>query len=257
MDFQHLIAFVTVASLAAYLQAFTGFAFGLVIISAVAVFGLMPVEHAALIVGLLTLVNAGQIALQGEGALLWRPFWIVLIGAVGFLPVGYFLLHYLSAHHVLALSVVLGVVIMLCSLTLARPIAPAKRPAWPGSTLVFGAASGLMTGLLSAGGPPLAYHFYRQPFSLAAIRETLTTVYAINQLVRLGLAALVGALTPHLFLIAGLTMPAVVGGAVLAKRFPPPWPIAIVRRVVGGLLFLSGAAIAGPAAIRLLGVWSI
>lgn len=254
MDFSQFVAFALVACFAAYLQAFTGFAFGLVTISAVAVFDLMPVEHAALIVGLLTLVSAGQIALQGEGALLWRPFWIVMMGALGFLPVGYFVLRYLSAHHVLVLSVVLGAVIMVCSFTLIRRIEPAKRTASTRSNLLFGAASGLMTGLLSAGGPPLAYHFYRQSFSLAAIRETLTTVYAINQLVRLGLAALVGALTPHLFLIAGLTIPAVIGGAALAKRFPPPLPITVVRRVVGGLLFLSGVAIAGPAATRLIGV---
>lgn len=252
MDISQFAAFVLVACLASYIQAFTGFAFGLVLLSGAALLGLMPVEDAALIVGLLTLVNAGHVMATGQRAILWRPFVIVLIGAFGLLPVGYLLLGYLSAHDLAALSIVLGAVVMVCSVMVIRPIQAAAKPASAGSTFFFGAVSGLMTGLLSAGGPPLAYHFYRQPISMPAIRETLTSVYAMNQLLRLGLVALAGGFTTHLVLVAGFTVPAVLGGAALAKRFPPPVPQPIFRSMVAGLLFLSGGALAVPPILGLM-----
>jgi uncharacterized membrane protein YfcA len=246
MDITGFLAFAAIAGLASYIQAFTGFAFGLVLLSGVALLGLMPVEHAALIVGLLTLVNAGHVVATGQGAIVWRSLAIVLAGAFSLLPVGYFLLRHLSTHDLSALSFILGATIMLCSALVLRPVRAASEPASAASTLFYGAASGLMTGLLSAGGPPLAYHFYRQPLPVAAIRETLTSVYALNQLVRLGLAGVAGAISGHLLVVAALTMPSVLLGAFLAKRFPPPLPLAVFRSMIAGLLFLSGAALAFP-----------
>jgi uncharacterized membrane protein YfcA len=246
MDITGFLAFASIACLASYVQAFTGFAFGLVLLSGVALLGLMPVEQAALIVGLLTLVNAGHVVATGQGAIVWRSLAIVLAGAFTLLPVGYFLLRHLSAHDLSALSFILGATIMLCSALVLRPVKAAAEPASTASTLFFGAVSGLMTGLLSAGGPPLAYHFYRQPLPVAAIRETLTSVYAINQIVRLALAGMAGAISGQLLVVGALTMPSVLLGAYLAKRCPPPLPIAVFRSMIAGLLFLSGAALALP-----------
>ncbi len=143
MDITGFLAFASIACVASYVQAFTGFAFGLVLLSGVALLGLMPVEQAALIVGLLTLVNAGHVVATGQGAIVWRSLAIVLAGAFTLLPVGYFLLRHLSAHDLSALSFILGATIMLCSaLVLVRskprqsrlpPRAPSFLGLFPGS----------------------------------------------------------------------------------------------------------------------------
>ena len=51
MSVVHFLSFVGLAVAAAYLQALTGFAFALVLMGGVAMFGLMPLEHAVAAAG--------------------------------------------------------------------------------------------------------------------------------------------------------------------------------------------------------------
>ena len=39
--------------------------------------------------------------------------------------------------------------------------------------MLLAVSMGLLGGLFSAGGPPLVYHFYRQPMAMEALRATL------------------------------------------------------------------------------------
>lgn len=68
MGLTPLLAFAGFAAVAAYVQTLTGFAFGLVMMGAIALVGLLPLPDAAAMVGMLTLVNATQMFAQGG----WR-----------------------------------------------------------------------------------------------------------------------------------------------------------------------------------------
>ena len=252
MTLFQLACFLGLVAAATYLQVLTGFAFALAIMGGAGLFGFPSLPDTAVIVGLLSLANAVQMLWKGHGAVLWKTLGIILLGTVLLLPVGYFILQHLSAENAAALSIALGIAIMICSLPLARPIEAMARLAPLATTFFFGAVSGLMTGLFSAGGPPLVYHLYRQPLSTVSVRETLILIFGLSQLVRVGLAGLDGGLNTGQFVIAGLALPVVIGVTWLGKRLPPPLGTGAMRKLVAALLFLSGLALMLPPLIAML-----
>lgn len=249
-----LAEFLALACIAAYIQTMTGFAFGLVMMGGIGLAGLLPLPDAAVVVGALTLANAGQMLLKGWRDVVWREFGIVMAGSIPLLIAGYSLLGWLAETRIDALRLILGLVIVLSSLQLARRPQPLPEKSGDGSFLFFGALSGVMGGLFSTGGPPLVYHLYRQPWPIARIRETLVTVFALNQVFRLSFVALSGRI-PGGAMISGLfALPIVVGATHAARRWPPAMSQANMRRIVFALLLLSGLSLAAPAAIHLFGV---
>ncbi len=254
MSGQSLGVFLALAGLAAYVQTITGFAFGLVMMGFIALFGLLPLPDAAAMVGVLTLVNATQMMLHGgRHHVAWRQLRIVLSASLPALAVGYFLLEWLAATRADALRVVLGVVIMASSLQLAVQRRSLDRPSSDRSFFAFGVVSGLMGGLFSTSGPPLVYHFYRQPMPVARIRETLVAAFGTAQVVRLSLVAATGNVPPPSTLAGVAAVPVVMAMTYAARRWPLPLPDALRKLIVFALLFLSGLSLALPAALRLLG----
>jgi uncharacterized membrane protein YfcA len=253
MSAQSLAVFLALAGVAAYVQTVTGFAFGLVMMGAIALFGLLPLPDAAVMVGLLSLVNTTQMVLHGG----WRhvarhALRLVLVASLPLLVVGYVLLEWLADTRADALRIALGIVIMASSLQLAMRRKALDRPSPDASFVGFGIVSGLMSGLFSTGGPPLVYHFYRQPMPVARIRETLVAAFGIAQLVRLSLVVLAGNIPPPSTLAGVAAVPVVMAMTYAARRWPPPLPDKLLKVIVFVLLFLSGLSLALPAALRLL-----
>ena len=62
-----IIGFVLMAGVAAYVQTLTGFAFGLLLMGGVGLTAVMPLRDAAVVTGVLTLVNAAIMMTKG-----WR-----------------------------------------------------------------------------------------------------------------------------------------------------------------------------------------
>ena len=254
MSLEALAGFLLIAGVAAYVQTVTGFAFGLVMMGLIALVGLLPLADAAVMVGLLTLVNATQMMLHGGRHHVARhELRLVLTASLPALVVGYFLLEWLADTRADALKVVLGAVIMASSLQLAVQRKALARPSSDASFVGFGIVSGVMGGLFSTGGPPLVYHFYRQPMPPARIRETLVAAFGAAQVVRLSLVALSGNIPPPSTLAGVAAVPVVMGMTYTARRWPPPLSAAALKAAVFVLLFLSGVSLALPAALRLLG----
>jgi uncharacterized protein len=253
MSVAELIGFLVLTGAAAYAQTLTGFAFGLITMGGVGLTGLLSLPDAAMIVSVLTLVNATQMLLKGWRDVAWREFGFVMAASIPLLFVGYWLLEWLAGTQADVLRLILGCVIIVSSLQLARKPEPLAKPSKDGSFLVFGAIAGLMGGMFSTAGPPLVYHFYRQPMPLVTERETLVTVFALNAVFRIGLVALSGNLPSGSTLTGLLAIPGVMGATYAARRWPPPVSPVTMRRVVFILLFLSGVSLGAPAVIHLLG----
>lgn len=253
MSLAELTGFVALAAAAAYAQTLTGFAFGLITMGGVGLTGLLSLPDAAMIVSVLTLVNATQMLLKGWRDVAWREFGFVMAASIPLLFVGYGLLEWLAGTQADVLRLILGLVIIVSSLQLARKPEPLPRQSRDGSFLFFGAVAGLMGGMFSTAGPPLVYHFYRQPMPLARVRETLVTVFALNAVFRIGLVAFSGDLPSGSTLTGLFAIPAVMGATYAARRWPPPASPATMRRIVFVLLFLSGISLGTPAVIHLLG----
>ncbi len=248
-----LVVFVGFAAVAAYVQTLTGFAFGLVMMGAVALVGLLPLPDAAAMVGMLTLVNATQMLVQGG----WRDvapreLRLILVASLPSLFVGYALLEWLADTRADLLKIGLGLVIMLSSLQLAvRPAGLARRSS-SASFVGFGMISGLMSGLFATGGPPLVYHLFRQPLSHARIRETLVTAFGVAQAVRLIVVVASGNMPSMSPVALILAIPTVMLMTYAARRWPPSLSQQAMRRIVFVLLFLSGLSLALPAALHLV-----
>ncbi|WP_348642806.1 sulfite exporter TauE/SafE family protein [Mesorhizobium sp. B2-6-2] len=247
-----LLAFAGFAAVAAYVQTLTGFAFGLVMMGAIALVGLLPLPDAAAMVGMLTLVNATQMLIQGGWReIARRELRLILVASLPSLLVGYALLEWLADTRADLLKIGLGLVIMMSSLQLAiRPAGLAKRSS-DASFVGFGVVSGLMSGLFATGGPPLVYHLFRQPMPHVRIRETLVTAFGAAQVVRLILVAASGNLPTMSPVALVVAIPAVMLMTYSARRWPPSLSQGTMRKIVFVLLFLSGLSLALPTAMHL------
>lgn len=247
-----LAGFLVIAGTAAFIQTLTGFAFGLIMMGAIALAGLMPITDAAVVVGALTIVNVTQMALKGWRLVLRREFALILFANLPMVVVGFLLLEWLAETRAEMLKLALGLLIMISSLQLAAKPAPLRKPSPDASLLGFGVLSGLMGGLFSANGPALVYHLYRQPLPVERIRETLVAIFGVAGMLRLGVVVLTGNLPPPSMAPALLAIPVVMGGTFLARRYPPPIGPAAFRRIVFLLLMASGLSLALPAGLSLL-----
>nr|WP_250157257.1 sulfite exporter TauE/SafE family protein [Tianweitania aestuarii] len=244
------------AGIAAYVQTLTGFAFGLILMAAVALGEILPLRDAAVVTGLLTLVNAAVMLRNGWTEVLKRQFLLVLLSSLPSLVVGYFVLEHLADQGLVILRILLGAIIIVSSLQLIMPPKREQRLASDRSFVAFGSISGLMSGLFSTSGPPLVYHFYRQPLPLLAIRETLVAIFGVNSLIRLGVVFADGTFPDKRYWVAFLAIIPVVAGTQLARRFPPPISPQTLKKIVFILLCASGASLALPAipaALRMAG----
>ncbi len=251
-----LAGFLLLTGVAAYMQTLTGFAFGLITMGGVGLSGLLSLPDAAMLVSMLTLVNASQMLLKGWRDVAWRHLAIVMAAGIPMLLAGYVLLGWLAGTRADALRLILGLVIIVSSLQLAHKPEPLARQSRDASFLLFGAIAGLMGGMFSTAGPPLVYHFYRQPMPLVRVRETLVTVFALNAVFRNSIVALAGDVPSGSVFSGLLAVPVVMGATYAARRWPPPLSPATMRRIVFVLLFLSGVSLGMPALIHLLGALS-
>ncbi len=180
----------------------------------------------------------------------WYLLGPTLAASLAGVVAGGLLLQWLSSEWVAALGVLLGCTITGCAVLLALQAAPRSQPSSVGSYVAVGAVSGVLGGLFSTAGPPLAYHLYRQPLPLPTIRDTMVIVFATNALVRLGLMVPTGHVSPQAWLLSLEAIPVVLLQTAWMKRHPPQLKPDHVRRVVCGLLALVGAGLVMPAVQR-------
>ncbi len=252
MSWTALTGLLLLTGVAAYAQTLTGFAFGLITMGGVGLTGLLSLPEAAMLVSLLTLVNAAQMLTKGWRDVDWRSFGLVMLAGLPCLCLGFFLLDWLAESRADWLRLALGATIIVSSVQLARKPPPLQRPSGPLSFLVFGGIAGVMGGMFSTSGPPVVYHLYRQPLPHVVVRETLVTIFAVNAAFRTGLVAASGPFPPAATLSGLLAVPMVMAATHLARRYPPPLTQRAMRQIVFLLLFLSGVSLGGPALVRLV-----
>ncbi|WP_137129086.1 TSUP family transporter [Rhizobium sp. FY34] len=251
MDIQSLAGLLLIAAIAAYSQTLTGFALGLIMMGGIGLTGIIPLTDAAVLVSILVIVNAAQVLAKGWRDIAFAQALPALAASLVFLGLGYFLLGLMASASLDWLKAVLGVVIVASSIQLSLKPQALPQLSSRASFIGFGAVAGVMGGLFSTAGPPLIYHFYRQPLKPTAVRETLVAIFATNAVVRLALVAGAGHLPSPSFWWGLLAIPVVIASTTLARRYPPPLSPLAMRRVAFLLLFLSGLSLAIPAILKL------
>lgn len=237
-----LLPFILLLALATAIQTYSGFSFGMLLMGGISVLGLMPLNAAALMVGILSLFNIitalhGQLRYVQVRAL----FWILLTGLPA-IVIGVWLLDNLVVGYEQQLKNLLGLAIIAsCLLQLAR-----RQPTKPSSPAAFylaGSLGGLLGGMFSTFGPPVIYLFYRQPWTITDIRATLFAVFTVTTLLRIGVVVVSGLPAVALgdYLIAGI--PVVLITTWICKRVALPISAQTSRKVAYALLLGCGAGL--------------
>jgi uncharacterized protein len=237
-------------ALATYAQTVTGFAFGLILMAGVVLTGLAPVALVAILISILSLFNCTLALYRNLGNLDKEIVLLCSVSGFATLVLGVWVLEVLSAHHVHWLQVILGVAIILSSLMLVVHPLPKRVRSGRASFLFFGGLSGFMGGMFSTSGPPLVFHFYRQPLGLAVVRDCLLLIFAINSLQRLVVVGIQGRLDLQILGLAATAIPVVMVFTWLGRRFPPPLSERNLRRVAFLLLFASGLSLCLSALLK-------
>ncbi|WP_157269623.1 sulfite exporter TauE/SafE family protein [Azohydromonas aeria] len=239
--FAVLLVLVAVGS---WFQTLTGFGLGMIVVGAASALGLAPLAALATLVNLVSLPQYA-LALRGCSAhIAWRLAVPAVIGMLPSIALGVALLDRLDERAALVLQALLGAVIVYSAFGLARRPQPLPAPSAPRSFLASGLAGGLMSGLFGMPGPPLIFHFYRQPLALPQIRSMLLAVFTAMSLWRTLASALQGQFDAALGLQAAVALPVMGGATLLARRFPPPLSPVAMRRLAYGVLTAIGIALA-------------
>ncbi len=251
MDPLNIALLLLLAGTAAYIQTITGFAFGLLMMGGIGLLGLLSLPDAAVIVSMLTLVNAAQVLLRGWRDVAWKEFRLAIGPGLVLLALGYFLLEQIANTNLNGLRFLLGLVIVGASIQLLLQPHPLPNRSSARSFVFVGALGGFLGGMFSTSGPPLIYHFYRQPLPPVSIRDTLVLIFGVNAVFRLALVAATGNFPVPALGWVLLGAPVVTATTFVAKRWPPPLPVLTLRRLAFSLLLLSGLSLAIPALLSL------
>lgn len=235
-----LIGFLVCVGVAAYAQTLTGFAFGLILLSAVALFDLVPVTDAANAAMVLTLVNTYSFFRADRRAPPWRLMRPALLTASVFVITGVFLLLWLSSQATHWLKIVLGVVITGCALLLMVQSQPRKTVSSPVAFSIAGGCAGLLGGLFGTSGPPIVYLLYRQPLEYMVVRRALLLMFATSSGLRLIFVLISGTFTLRSLVLCLLALPIVHTITTFTAGRPVPVSIRTLRMGVSMLLVVTG-----------------
>lgn len=236
----NIIGFLLCVAVAAYAQTITGFALGLVLLSAVTAFDLVPISDAANIAMVLSLVNAYSFFRADRRQRPWCMVRPALISSLCSVLIGVGLLLWLSANATQWLKIVLGIAIVGCACSLMLQRKPRKTLSSPTVFGMAGVLSGVLGGLFGTSGPPIVYLLYRQPLSGDVIRRALVLIFAGNACMRLMAVIVTGSFTGRALLLCVLSVPIVHFVTSFVAVRPPPVSAWTLRLAVMLLLAFSG-----------------
>jgi uncharacterized protein len=228
---------------ASYVQAISGFAFALIVMGVIPSLNLMEVADAAIVVTILAMVNTATALSKGFANVRWREAATSLMFSMPSIAIGLYLLDLLSGSHLGTLRIALGVTILFSGIMLLKP--PHQDAAvskWP-SFAIFGFLSGLISGLFSTGGPPVVFQFYRQPWPLPVIRDSLFVLFFVGSTARTAMVAFDTGIEERLLVLSAIALPVVVVFTKIGQRYAPGFSDTTIRRAVFGLLTLAAAAL--------------
>ena len=237
----NLLFFLVCVGIAAYVQTLTGFAFGLILLSSVAVFDIVPVTDAANAAMVLTLINTYSFFRADRRPPPWRMMRPALISGACFVVLGVVVLMWLSSQATHWLKIVLGAVICGSAILLMLQTKPRETVSPPAAFSVAGGFAGLLGGMFGTSGPPIVYLLYQQPLEYLVVRRALILMFATSSCIRLVMVLASGTFTLRSMVLCGLSVPIVHFITTFTAGRPLPFSVRILRTGVSCLLVVTGA----------------
>ncbi len=254
LEIWRIVAFLALIALGSFTQAFSGFALGLIVMGAVTALDIAPIPFTAGVISLVVVIN-GTTALHGHTKEIETGSLVpILLGLVPGVVVGFFLLSYLDTNLPALLRLLLGLFILVASVTMVFKPHPRQQMSGPLSHLAVGFGGGIFGGLFNTSGPPIIFLLYRQPLDVSAIRATLLSVFWIAATWRATLLMIDGGYSTDMLILTLLSLPIVIVTANLGRRLANRLPSLLMRRFAFSLLAILGAVLILPA-LAALQVW--
>lgn len=232
--------FLVFVAIGAMVQTMTGFAMGLIVMGGVTVLGLADIQVTAAVVSVISLVNAGVALRHTYKYVNYTYFRNISLGMIPLLIAGVVLLEYLQSESYTLLRTLLGIVIISAGIILMLKPTPWPQRSGTMAAVSAGCAGGIIGGLYSTAGPPLAYFMYRQPIDIIVTRATLLLIFALSTSGRTVVAGVAGHLTTRVLLISALAIPLVIIVTLVTSRFTRFLPDVFVRRLAFVMLIVIG-----------------
>lgn len=238
---QETLSVVLVFALAASIQGYSGFGFGIV---AMSLLSFLTQDMADMYI----VVNISALAVIVVGLFLsrlgsdidWLKAGLLLTGIVIGQPAGYWFVRTFGDHP--AFRVLLGLVLLYYAVQ--SIVSPSiRRRVHKAVAVGIGTVSGLIGGAFASGGPPLVMYLYSQVDDPRDMKATIQSVFVITLLYRLTLIGLAGDYSTAVLRLALYAVPPViplvVAGHALSKRISARR----FRQYVYGLIALSGVSV--------------
>jgi len=219
---------------AAGVQGFFGFGFGMVSMSVLSLRG--DLVHSAGLVNLTGLLLSGWLAVHLRARVLW-PLVVRMLPFIG-LGVLFGVTALSRADRSLMVSF-LGVTV--AGISAWNLLSPRLRHTESRTLdVVLGLFGGLLGGAFNTGGPPLVMHLYRRADDPVALKGTIQVLFVTMGLLRLPAAASQGHFSADVLRDAALAAPAVLVGVAVGARLAHRVDPQRFRRAVWAALLLLG-----------------
>lgn len=253
LSIQILAGLLLVMAFATYFQTVTGFGLSIIVIGVTSGLDLVPLALAASVVSLVSLSNCAMaISLSSAKNLPWRFVWLILLGAVPASIVGVILLEYLSREAAAWLQLALGIVIVISGIQSALKPHPLVRESKGTRLAVNGVVAGLSGGLFGMPGPPIVFLMYRQPLDLDVVRQVLLIVFFLISLFRMAYLGVFEGFDTDSYVSALFSLPLIAVMTRIGKKYPPPIPAEVIRRLTFMILVTIGIGLIFSSSIDLI-----
>ncbi|BDU39261.1 sulfite exporter TauE/SafE family protein [Vibrio nigripulchritudo] len=247
-----LTLLLVIIAFGTYFQTVTGFGLAIIIVGLTSAFKLYSLPVVAAIISLITVANCVT-ALKAVGRRTpWRKWAFTVVGSIPGVYIGVWGLNHLSGDALSVLEFLLGGMILYSAISLFRRTAAKQELSSFASFSVAGFASGLSGGLFGLGGPPLIYHFYRQPMAIEHIRALLLSTFLCSSLSRTIILAWENQLTPEILTISAIAIPLVMVVTYLTQKYPSNIEPNTMRKGIALVLFLIAIRLMAPFFIDLI-----
>jgi uncharacterized protein len=195
----------------------------------------IPVEQAVAIVLLLAIVSTSQQAFVHRRAVRVPLARRLTVSSFAGMPVGLWILNTVDDR---TLRIVLGAAVLVATAMLLRDLTLAH--VGPALDYSMGFVSGLANASIGTNGPPLVFDLQSRRLAPTEFRATIAVVFALGNVATLALFLLDGKITRDVLVGAAVATPAWTVGAGLGRALQPRVPEEHFRRIVLGLLLLTG-----------------
>lgn len=203
---------VAILGVAAVVQGFLGFGFGIVAMSGLTLSH--DLLHAAGVVNLAGMLVTSTVLWRLRAHVLWRPALRMLPAIVVGVVIGVTVLR--ALHGELMVRVLGGTIVAISAWNLWSPRLRHEESA--SADVVLGLLGGVLAGAFNTGGPPLVAHLYRRPDPPDAVKATIQVLFLAMSACRAPVATAQGLMTRAIVHDALLAAAVVVGGILLGIR---------------------------------------